>query len=170
MLYSCSVHLWRFIYEGSMFILKHFSFASNKKHHVVLWVSQHWSCLFPWHVCPLREVADIVEAWVDTQQTSASDMLHSAPYLHYSKQISNGIPRCIAEYTTVWLDYPYALWVPRYVEGDMSLPYKCENQQCPPIPYIISQSTAGRDISLAFHLVIATCSGIKKSPWMCRSR
>lgn len=120
--------------------------------------------------CPLSKVADIVEGWVDTQKSTAWDMLRTTLYSHYSKQISNGIPRCIAEYTTVWLEYPYALWDPRYVEGDMNLPYKYENQQCPPIPYIISEPTAGRDIRLAFHLVIVTCGGIKKSPWMCRSR
>lgn len=51
-----------------------------------------------------------------------------------------------------------------YVEEDRNPPYKYENQQCLPIPYIISQPTAGRDISLAFHLPIVACSDIKKSP------
>lgn len=36
--------------------------------------------------------------------------------------------------------------------------------KCPTIPYIISQPTAGSDISLAFHLLIVACGGIKKSP------
>lgn len=51
-----------------------------------------------------------------------------------------------------------------YVEGDRNPPYKYENQQCLPIPYIISQLTAERDISLAFHLLIVACGGTKKSP------
>lgn len=91
-------------------------------------------------------------------------MLHIGLYSHHFKQISNGIPRCGTQYTAMRLQYPYALWDPMYVEEDRHPPYKYENQQCLPIPYIISQPTVGRDISLAFHLLIVACGGIKKSP------
>lgn len=51
----------------------------------------------------------------------------------------------------------------RYVEADKNPPYKYENQQHPSILFTICQPTVGRDIGLAFHLLIVACSGIIES-------